>query len=205
MADTVRDTVTSRRVSILVADGVDAESLVRVREALIAAGAMPVLVAPRLGPVVDSEGRRHWVEQSLLTGSSVLADAVYVPGGSGVTALVDERDAIDWVSEAYRHCKPIAASGDGVELLRCCPGVLERASGTLAEGDESAPEEGLLAGDEPVSDEFVAAFLAAVARHRFWQRTGKNRLSASAGDRDTRGLGAPGAAPSDGEPFLQPA
>jgi catalase len=157
------------------------------REVLLAEGAMPVLVAPRLGPVADSQGREHWVEQSLLTGSSVLFDAVYVPGGSGVQALAQELDALDWICEAYRHCKPIAASGEGVELLGRCRGVLEGPPQLLRSGDPGL--DGLLLADEAVTEEFAGAFVAAIARHRFWERTGKNLLGAP-GDRETRGRGA---------------
>jgi catalase len=61
------------------------------------------------------------IDFSLLTASSVLFDAVYVPGGAqSVAALVGDRDAVEFVLEAYRHCKPIAATGDGAELLRAC-------------------------------------------------------------------------------------
>ena len=156
------------------------ESLRNVREALLAEGAVPVLVAPRLGPVVDSNGSPHWVEQSLLTGSSVLFDAVYVPGGLGAAALAEERDAIDWVAEAYRHCKPIAASEEGVELLRLA--------------NAAADAEGVLATADAATEEFAATFVAAIARHRYWERAGKNRLRARTGDRETRGYGAPSAA-----------
>jgi catalase len=198
MAETVKDTVRSRRVSILVADGVDAESLRTMREVVLAEEALPVLVAPRLGPVTDSDGKDHWVEQSLLTGSSVLFDAVYVPGGSGVAALAEERDAIDWIAESYRHCKPIAASGEGVELLRSCPGILDATSeqrprNARGNGGDRATQDGVLVTDEAASEEFAAAFVAAIARHRFWERAGKNRLSAG-GDRETRGYAAPTAA-----------
>jgi catalase len=189
MVDTVKDTVRSRRVSILVADGVDADALRTMREVLLAEGAMPVLVAPRLGPVADSQGREHWVEQSLLTGSSVLFDAVYVPGGIGVEALAQEWDALDWICEAYRHCKPIAASGEGVELLRRCRGVLEGPSQVLRGNGGDPGLDGLLLADEAATEEFASAFVAAIARHRFWERTGKNLLGAP-GDRETRGRGA---------------
>jgi catalase len=177
MADTVKDTARSRRVSILVADGVEAESLRNVREVLLLEGALPVLVAPRLGPVVDSNGSPHWVEQSLLTGSSVLFDAVYVPGGLGAAALAEERDAVDWIAEAYRHCKPIAASEEGVELLRLANAGLEA--------------EGVLATGEAATEEFAATFVAAIARHRYWERAGRNRLRPHTGDRETRGYGPP--------------
>jgi catalase len=171
-----------------VADGVDADSLRNVRAVLLAEGALPVPVDPRLGPVVDSSGKEHWVEQSLLTGSSVLFDAVYVPGGGGVGSLASERDAVDWVYEAFRHCKAIAATGDGVELVRRCPGVLDgRANGARLEAQAAT---GLLLSGQPASEAFAAAFVAAIARHRFWERSGKNRLGA-AEDRETRGYGAP--------------
>jgi catalase len=177
MADTVKDTVKSRRVSILAADGVDAESLQAVRLTLLAQGALPVVVAPRLGPVVDSDGRSHWVEHSLLTGSSVLFDAVYVPGGAGVAALAEERDAIDWICEAHRHCKPIAASGEGAELVSRCPGV-------EPDGDDGI----LLSEDADAS--FATRFVSAIARHRFWERAGRNRVGSGVGrDHEIRGSG----------------
>jgi catalase len=177
MADTVKDTVRSRRVAILVADGVDSEALLGMREVLLSKGALPVLIAPRLGPLFDSSGRPHWVEQSLLTGSSVLFDAVFVPGGASAATLAEERDAIDWIYEAYRHCKPIAASGEGADLLRRCPGVLD---GSL---------EGVLVSDENNTAALADGFVAAIGQHRFWERAGRNRLGSDVGDRETRGHG----------------
>jgi catalase len=192
MESTVKNTVQSRRVSILVAEGVDADSLRFVREALLVGGALPVLVAARLGSVADSNGREHWVEHSLLTGTSVLFDAVYVPGGTGAATLAWERDAIDWICEAWRHCKPIAASGAGVELLARCPGVLDDLSES-ARGENVDLEfgDGLVVSQEAATQVFAANFVAAIAQHRFWERGGRNRLDAERVDRETRGCGSP--------------
>jgi catalase len=201
MARTVKDQVRSRRVSILVADGVDAASLRTMRRVLLVEGALPVLVAPRLGAVVDSDGAEHWVEQSLLTGSSVLFDAVYLPGGAGAAALAAERDAVDWIAEAFRHCKPIAASGEGALLLRLCPGALDDGSGGRGGNGGGRPAAaGVLASDDAASEDFAAAFVAAIAQHRFWERAGKNRLGAGSEDRETRGCGA---RPADPAPTSQ--
>jgi len=186
MVDTVKDSVKSRRVAILVADGVDARALRSLRDNLLARDALPVLVAPRLGPVLDSNGHPHWVELSLLTGSSVLTDAVYVPGGEGVAALAQERDALDWICEAHRHCKAIGATGEGIELLSHCPGVL----GPL----QVMAANGIITADEASSD-FVATFLTAVAAHRFWDRPGRNRIDAH-GEGETRGRAAAHAPPA---------
>lgn len=55
---------------------------------------------------------------SFLTGSSVLFDAVYVPGGeASVETLKMEPEAVNFLNEAYRHCKAIAATGEGTELI----------------------------------------------------------------------------------------
>jgi catalase len=58
---------------------------------------------------------------SFLTGSSVLFDAFYVPDGeASVTSLKGEPEVANFLNEAYKHCKTIAASGAGVELLASC-------------------------------------------------------------------------------------
>jgi catalase len=203
MAGTVKDTVKSRRVAILCADGVDAESLRTVRDILLGEGALPILVGPRLGELVDSEGGRHWLEQSLLTGSSVLFDAVYVPGGAGAADLTEERDAVDWIAEAYRHCKPIAATGEGQALLGLVPGVLEReGEGRGGNGGSPSLRDGIVASDGPATEDFAATFVAAIALHRFWERSRKNRLGGR-GDRETRGYGPRPASASDRPAVLE--
>jgi catalase len=119
----------------------------------------------------------------------VLFDAVYVPGGEASAAtLSQERDALDFVTEAYRHCKPIAATTEGVRVLRECPGVLG------PPGDSRRPKgngrdgaaDGVLTSAEAASRGFISQFVAALAQHRFWERARKNRLGNSPGD-ETRG------------------
>jgi len=182
MANTVKGTVATRQIAILAADGFDTASLQRVKDALEQAGASGRIVAPRLGVLRGQDGAELPIDFSLLTTSSVLFDALYVPGGSqSVAALVNERDAVEFVIEAYRHCKPIAATSDGVELLRACPGVLGAPSGT--DGNGSA--DGVLVSEAPASAALVQGFLDAVAQHRFWNRARKNRLGGA--DDETRG------------------
>ncbi|HVP27901.1 MAG TPA: catalase [Myxococcota bacterium] len=187
------DSIRSRRIALLVADGVDAVSLRTMRAALLAEKAAPVLVAPRLGPVRDSNGDEHWVEQSLLTGASVLFDAVYVPGGGGVATLVAERDAVDWIAETYRHCKPIAATGEGVALLRRCPELVDAVE---AARDDGAPpprdgDAAIVVSASPPSEAILARFVSAIAHHRNWTRAGRNRLGGDAADGETRGCAPP--------------
>jgi catalase len=173
MANTVKDSIATRKVAILAADGVDDASLARVTKALAAEGAQGKIVAPRLGQLVGAGGEAHVADFSLLTAASVLFDAVFIPGGQkSVQALSAERDAVEFVTEAFRHCKTIGAMGEGVDLLRACPGLPE-------DGDP-----GVIAGS---NGQIVKRFVEAMAEHRHWTRKGKNRLVVPPGGDETRG------------------
>jgi catalase len=184
MANTVKDTIATRKVAILAADGVDEPSLTRMLKALKSAGALGKIVAPRLGYLKASDGGEFLIEFSLLTASSVLFDAVYVPGGQrSVRALSAERDAVEFVTEAYRHCKAIAATGEGADLIAACPGIP-----TATDGADADPA--LVVGDNGQTARIVRQFIEAIAQHRNWTRPGKNRLVPSPGG-ELRGEEAP--------------
>jgi putative intracellular protease/amidase len=90
----------------------------QVLTALTAGGAQAKIVAPRLGYLRTKRGNNVKIHCSLLTASSVLFDAVYVPDGAeGIGSLKTDPAALEFVSEAYKHAKAIAASGAGTELL----------------------------------------------------------------------------------------
>ena len=57
MATTVKDGITTRKIAILAADGVDDAALSGMKKALTAAGAQAKVVAPRLGRVEGRKGR----------------------------------------------------------------------------------------------------------------------------------------------------
>jgi putative intracellular protease/amidase len=146
----------TRKVAILAADGVDLSALQAMQEALREVGAVGKIVAKRIGILTGADGRERLIDHSLLTTSSVLFDAVYVPGGSrSVAALVDDPDAVAFVAEAYAHGKAIAASDDGLDLLRAC-------GGDLAASNGDRP--GVLAG--PASKALADGFVEAIAAHR---------------------------------------
>jgi putative intracellular protease/amidase len=146
----------SRKVAILAADGADLASLQAMQDALREVGAVGKIVAKRIGILTGVDGHERLIDHSLLTTSSVLFDAVYVPGGArGVAALVDDPDAVAFVAEAYGDGKPIAATGEGLDLLRAC-------GGDLAASNGDRP--GVVAGrpSKALSD----AFVEAIAAHR---------------------------------------
>src|SRR5262245_40387003 len=106
MANTVKDSIKTRKVAFLAADGVEEIAFAKMQQALAAAGAQTTVVAPRLGSLKSAKGSNVHIDLSLLTANSVLFDAVYVPGGEGSIALLKgESKALNFVQEAYKHCK----------------------------------------------------------------------------------------------------
>jgi catalase len=145
MADTIKESVKTRKVAILAADGVDEAAVATLQRTLTAAGAVPKIVAPRGGTLKGAGGGDVAVDWSLLTVGSVLFDAVFVPGGAKSTeALAADGAAVLFVREAYKHCKAVGGSGTGLAMLR--------AAGI----------------DDAIST--VPAFLKAIAQHRDWTR-----------------------------------
>ncbi|MDQ1729586.1 MAG: catalase [Pyrinomonadaceae bacterium] len=163
------DTIKTRKVAVLLADGFDDAAVDEMTKALLTAGAVAKIVAPRLGVVSGAGGTELKVDFSFLTGSSVLFDAVYIPGGDeSLAALQLEPDAGEFVNEAYKHCKPIAASGAGVGLL--ATSLAEKFSEGDTTGNLVASDAGVVRSRGPVSKNFTAEFVRSIAQGRFWER-----------------------------------
>ena len=150
--------IKTRKIAFLVADGFNDTAVAEMKMALMKAGAIAVTVAPRLGVLIGANGDTLNADCSLLTAASVLFDAVYVPDGeASVAALQAEPEALFFLNEAYNHCKTIAASGAGVELL---------AQAGL--GDLQDPGV-IVSRDAPVAT-LAENFILGIARHRHWER-----------------------------------
>ncbi|OLR93631.1 catalase [Actinokineospora bangkokensis] len=143
--------VTGRVVGVVAGPGADLGGIDKLEKAVEAAGAILRVIAPAGG--VISKGRTtRVVERTLLTCRSIEFDAVVVAGGLG--GFRDIKLSL-LLQEAFRHCKPIAAWGDGVQVLEGA-GV-----------DLSAP--GVLVG-EKVLKPFTGELIAALGMHRVWER-----------------------------------
>jgi len=118
MANTVKDSIATRKIAILAADGVNEDNLLTVKEAIAAEGALCDVIAPRLGFISGANDTDIPVDKSLLTTASVFYDAVYVPGGTNSVATLEaDADAIHFLNEAFKHCKAIAADDDALQVL----------------------------------------------------------------------------------------
>ncbi len=166
MADTPKSPKT-RMVAILIAEGFDDAAVTAMKEKLAEAGAMGKLIAPRLGELKGAKNSAM-ADFSFLTSSSVLFDAVYVPGGQKSTAALKENpEAIHFINQAYKHCKPIGASAEGVELLRAS------AVGDTLQKQGSKKDLmsiGIVVSDDAKADKLAKDFLKALEQHRFWIR-----------------------------------
>jgi len=161
MANTVKNSIKTRCIAILAANGVDEMSLTAMKNALEAEGAKTKIIAPKLGTIKGAAGKEIKVDMSFLTTASVLFDAVYIPSGAdSAAALIAQPDAIHFVNEAYKHCKAIAANGDAVNLLH------------KSNARNNSSDEGLII-DKPAKD-----FIKAIAQHRFWEREKERKVPA---------------------------
>jgi catalase len=112
----------TRKVAVLIADGVETGSLRSVLDALEEQGTKPELLAPRVGKIRTAGGDTIDSDRAIVTMASVLYDAVLVADGEeSVSALAGNGEAVHYVAEAYRHGKPVGAIGAGTELLRKAP------------------------------------------------------------------------------------
>jgi catalase len=154
-----RGDVAGRKIAILVASGVDGEGALAVHRALTEAGSVPRLVAARLGPAESGTGDPLEPDATLETMPSCLFDAVVVPDGeASARALSSLGHAVEFVKDQYRHCKAILALGAGRALL-------EKAGVPIAADDPA-----LIVVPAAKGGAGTKAFLAALAKHRNWDR-----------------------------------
>jgi catalase len=179
MANTAKDSIKTRQVAILAADGVDDAALSHMKQALAAAGAQAKVVAPRLGALKSANGAEIRIDFSLLTAGSVLFDAVYVPGGAkSVEILKGEGKALHFIQESYKHCKAIAVTGVGLELLRASYLGREVLPESNTGGNQLQTDEGVIFGRDARVDEVATEFIKAIAQHRHWSREMKDEVPA---------------------------
>jgi len=155
--------VKTRRIAILVANGVEGTSLSALHTTLSGAGAAPRFVGQRLGKIATADGDRLDVEVSMEAAPSVLFDALVLPDGDeAVAALAADGHTLEFIKDQYRHCKPMLVLGGSASLLAAA-GV----PGTLPSGET---DPGLLRFAAVDISKAAAAFMAAIGKHRAFAR-----------------------------------
>ncbi|HEX6472030.1 MAG TPA: catalase [Streptosporangiaceae bacterium] len=166
-ANAPADTIASRKVAILAADGVDSSDVAAVGDALADAGAICEVLAARDGTLQAANGGRIEVTRALPTVGSVLYDAVVIPGGlRAAETLAGDGDAVHFIAEAFKHGKAVGALGTGASLLDAA-----RLAGVHPNGDGVSAENGVVvAGPAGDHADFTRRLVDAIAGHRHWYR-----------------------------------
>ncbi|MEO6624558.1 MAG: catalase [Burkholderiaceae bacterium] len=154
--------LTAMLVAIVVADRARLGPIEALRKALLAQGAMPRFVGPRMGAFTTAEGQAVVADCTFENSPGFLFDAAIFPDGEDCAmALARNGQALEFVKEQYRHCKPMWVIGASRQLLKKA-GI----SSTLPNGE---PDPGLVVG---ISDDSAGgrAFMEALARRRHPER-----------------------------------
>lgn len=171
--------IKTRKVAILVAEGFNSAEVMHVKQALKDAGASADIIAKFGGTIKSADGQEVKVDKMFVSAASIMYDAVYIPGGQqSIDMLKKQGDAIHFIDEAYKHCKPVAATSEGVALFEAAHiyGATFAAPGNK---EQIVSDQGVVTARDGVDTAtFAEQFIAAIAQHRFWSRTQKDQVPA---------------------------
>lgn len=152
MATKTADNIRARRIALLTADGVEEEAFTKVKKQLHDLDAMVMVIAPHHGFVKTASGDEYPVDETFLTGASVVFDAVYIPGGDSLKILSKDAEAVHFVAEAFKHCKPVGGTQESKDFIKMAlKGIKLPAAGVSVTGD-------------------LQDFVNDLLQHRFWER-----------------------------------
>jgi catalase len=149
--------IATRKIAILIAEGVDSDSIIDLIDALNGAGAVTRLLGSRLGTIRTERGEALEIDATLENSPAVLFDALVLPGGSqAADALCLDGRALEFVKDQYRHCKTILVLGESLKILDKAGIPLTLPSG--------AADAGLIVKGD------AETFIAAIGQHRHVER-----------------------------------
>ncbi|SFD45159.1 catalase [Lentibacillus persicus] len=115
--NTVKVAVT-RKAGILIENGFDMNDVVQMTTKLDSAGLKYDIISKNQGMITASDGKQIEATKSYAITSSVMYDALYIPGGKQSTnQLLTHKEAKMFVNDAFVHAKTIGAANSGVDLL----------------------------------------------------------------------------------------
>ncbi|MDF3346326.1 catalase HPII [Acinetobacter pittii] len=145
--------IQGRKVAVLIHNLVKSDLLEAMKNWAIKEGVTLHLLAPSLAPVKDHQDRIITADGMQMAEPSIAYDAVIIPDGDNLNAVMQDGVTRHYLLEAYKHLKPIAFLGNKSDLL---------------EPLGLVPDEGTLVGDEfqPIAEKFKNLIMA----HRVWSR-----------------------------------
>jgi catalase len=148
--------VRTRRIALIVADGMDTQAAAALYDALSTAGALPRYVGARLGKVRGADGSTLPVEVTFEAMPAVLWDAMVLPAGEDANEVLAMDDlVIEFLMMHWRHNKAILMPYSAEKVFEAAGIVFEE---DIAD-DEAFDEEAMYdetpesdAGDAEVGD-----------------------------------------------------
>jgi catalase len=151
------------KIALLIADGIAGKSILQVRDALVAQGAVAKFIGPRIGNTNALDVGNLVADASLENEPGFLFDALVLPDGEkGVDILAQCPQTMDFVKDQYLHYKTILVLGAGKRLL-------DKAGihyASLTDTDHH----GLIVRPASKTDSGIKALIPALVTQRHWQR-----------------------------------
>ncbi|MES2632666.1 MAG: catalase [Pseudomonadota bacterium] len=154
-----------RKVAILVAPGVEGEFVKQAQAALLKEGVVARLVGPRIGMMPTAAGDTLDADASMENEPGFLFDALVIGDGpEALAALSQDGHTVEFIKDQFRHCKPILAIGDAIELLALA-GLPVSLDKSLVQGPT-----GLVVAEAADATEALGDFIDAMTQHRHFGR-----------------------------------
>ncbi|WP_370898406.1 catalase [Chryseobacterium gossypii] len=158
MKNTIKNTIKSRKIGFIMANGADGKAINDLKTKLEAEGAKVEIIGPSVAPVTTNDGTTLVPLHSLTSTASVCFDALFICAGADSTKelLIPENKhlVLHFINEAYKHCKAIYF---GAETE---PFYMNSNVGTKQHEDPAI----ITWEDRNPDDKFITA----VAQHRVW-------------------------------------
>jgi catalase len=169
LANQPKTSIKTRKVAMLLATGAHIAEVDAIRSALTGHGAKVEVISMALGPMKSAEGRPIDVDKTFFNTSSVLYDAVVVPGGTSARQLASDAAAVGFVRECFRHSKPIGATSEGIAVLAAAElAGIEFAGGRDPHGIVAS--HGVISASGKDLTAFTRSFIDAMRAHRHFDR-----------------------------------
>lgn len=154
--------IKTRRIAIIVAPGSNLSQAASLHRLLLEEGAVPRFIGVQLGTLVSGDDSVD-IEISFEAAPAAIWDGMIVPGGEeGLAVLVQSGQALEFLKDQYRHCKPILLLDEADQLLN--------AAGFPEEIVEAAEDTGLLSLSGSDLASATRSFVSALAQHRHFAR-----------------------------------
>lgn len=158
MKNTVKDTIKSRKIGFILANGANGKDINALKTKLESEGARVELIAPSLAAIKTNDGTEFTPKHSLTSIASVCFDALFISSGedSVKELMIPENKhlVLHFINEAYKHCKAIYFGNDTEALYQ---------NSNVATRKHKDP--GIIMGND---DNPMDKFVKAIAQHRVW-------------------------------------